>query len=436
MTTTKYKVLVYPSGTEIGLEIGRSLKFSKHFEPIGYNSIHDHSEMIYRQVIYGAPYVDDKRNIVKKISKLIRDEKIDFLFPAHDEIIECFSSLPLGVRVIAPPKEVSSILRYKSSVYNKLKGVHYLPKIYDRNQDSIIKNREIYPLFVRPDRGQGSIGASRVDSYDELVMHLTKCPLVITEFLPGQEYTVDCFTDKNRKLKFLSARERTRIKGGISVRVNECNSSDFINIAEDINSKIHVVGAWFFQCKRDYQDRLKLLEVANRIAGSMGYERIKGVNLVEASLWEILGKNVTFIKNKEMKIVYDRALDESVKLDEEVEAIYVDFDDTLIFSNGCINYDLVGLLFGLKYNKKIPVYLITKSKENINDYIKHMSLGNFFDKVIQISQNECKSDYIQEGKVIFIDDSFSERLSVSTNHPFSICLGLESQTILNGFLFD
>ena len=45
------KVLVFPCGSEIGLEIYRSLKYNKDFELIGGASVNDHGEFIYENYI-------------------------------------------------------------------------------------------------------------------------------------------------------------------------------------------------------------------------------------------------------------------------------------------------------------------------------------------------------------------------------------------------
>lgn len=42
-------------------------------------------------------------------------------------------------------------------------------------------------------------------------------------------------------------------------------------------------------------------------------------------------------------------------------------------------------------------------------------MDNLFDRVIQISHEQHKSDYIDNNKAIFIDDSFAERREISTN---------------------
>jgi len=55
----KKNVLVFPCGSEIGLEIYRSLSKSIHFNIIGASSIDDHGKFIFQNYIGDAPFVED-----------------------------------------------------------------------------------------------------------------------------------------------------------------------------------------------------------------------------------------------------------------------------------------------------------------------------------------------------------------------------------------
>lgn len=428
----KKKVLVYPAGTEIGLEVARSLTFSRHFELIGANSIHDHSDILYPTLINDLPPVTEKDELVQRIKKIVSDLSIDVIYPAHDEVIEIFSSIQIdGVVVIAPKQSVAKILRYKSKTYEALAGVDFLPHVIVEKEQLNIE----LPLFARPDRGQGSVGIFRIDSCDQL----NECwklgsPYIVTEFLPGSEYTVDCYTDYKGRLQYLCARERERVRNGICVRAQECDPKEFYPIAKAISEKIPVRGAWFFQVKRDRNDALKLMEVANRVAGTMGYERLKGANLIQAGLWEALGYEVLLPNLPKANFIYDRALYEGIKFSYKLDSLYVDLDDTLIFEDGSINYELVGYIFGLKINTNTKIFLITRHKHIPEETLATLGLDKQFDKIIHLTAGESKADYVTGTKVAFIDDSFTERGAVNLANPHALCVGPEGQRVLSGFL--
>lgn len=428
----KKNILVYPAGTEIGLEIARSLQFSKHFNIIGANSINDHSDIIFDTVIHGFPSVYEKEELLKEITKVIELYLIDIIYPAHDEVLAFFASLNFsGVKIITPSVKTSEVLRYKSKTYKALTDAHFVPNIIQKNN----KNNAKFPLFARPDRGQGAVDAFRIDTLQQLAECLaSQTKYIVTEFLPGCEYTVDCYSNNKGQLQYLCARERQRIRNGICVRVHECLPDEFQEIALSISSKINLTGCWFFQVKRDQTGTLKLMEVANRVAGTMGYERLKGVNLVQATLWEALGYTVILPQNQKGNFIYDRSLYEGVKFPYALNALYVDLDDTLIFDDGSVNYELIGYIIGLRFNQKTKIILITRHKSNPLQALEKYSLEAYFDEIIHLQKNECKSLFIKGEKNAFIDDSFIERMQVAAQHPKVLCVGPEGQRVLSGFL--
>ena len=81
-----YNVLVFPCGTEIGLEIYRSLANSKHFEIYGSSSMDDHGKFVYKNYISNIEFVDSI-NFINEINSLTEKFKIDFIIPAHDSVV-------------------------------------------------------------------------------------------------------------------------------------------------------------------------------------------------------------------------------------------------------------------------------------------------------------------------------------------------------------
>ncbi len=64
----KKKVLVFPCGSELGLELARSLKNDKHFELIGCSSIDDSGKYFFDKYINDLPFINDK-NFIERINE-------------------------------------------------------------------------------------------------------------------------------------------------------------------------------------------------------------------------------------------------------------------------------------------------------------------------------------------------------------------------------
>lgn len=395
-------VLVFPCGSEIGLEIYRSLKYSIHFRLYGASSIKDHGRFVYENHISGIPFVDDE-NFIDALNKVIDENNIDMVFPAHDSVVlKCAQNANiLHCQVLTSDAKVCEIARSKLKTYNFLQDIIRVPKIF--NIDGIEK----YPVFLKPDIGQGSKGCLKANTKEEVISALKKDKsLLILEYLPGEEYTIDCFSDENGKLQYIQGRKRARILNGISANSFPVNDDRFVELAKKINQAIHFTGVWFFQVKEDYNNDLCLLEIAPRIAGTMEINRMQGVNLPLMWCFSALGYNISILKNN-YSIEIDRALENTFKLEIDYDTIYIDFDDCLV-TNSVVNYKIVAFLYK-ELNKNKKIILLTKHAKNIDQSLHKVRLFEIFDKIIHIEASDEKYKYIKEKNSIFIDDSFAER---------------------------
>lgn len=404
----KKKVLVFPCGSEIGLEIYRSLRFSKHFEVFGASSVDDHGEFTFSNYIPDVPFVEDE-SFIGKLNEIIKQYQIDYIFPAHDSVVLKLAQHKddMPAAIITSPLQTCETARSKRKTYETLKDVVTVPRIYSSEEALDL------PVFLKPDVGQGSKGTLLANTIEEVKMALAKDPsLLVLEYLPGKEYTVDCFTDHDGKLVHALPRERVRTTNGISVSSKSVDDHIFADIAERINQAVDFRGVWFFQLKQNNVGEMALLEVAPRVAGTMAVSRMKGANLPLLSLYDFMDVKLNcFINNFDVQI--DRALTAKYRLNIEYVTVYVDFDDTLIFEDGS-NYLLIALLYKFIEEKK-EIVLVTKHVKEVKETLsKHRISELIFDRIITLSKEDEKSAHLSTN-AIFIDDSFSERKAVHDN---------------------
>lgn len=408
----KLNILVFPCGSEIGLEIYRSLKYSRHIRLIGGSSMNDHGKFIFENYHGEFPFIT-KDTFFPYLKSFIKNNNIDAIYPAMDSVIALLKpyEVELGCKVISSPIETSQVCASKLKTYELLKGYDFIPILFKSLSE--VKN---FPVFIKPDVGYGSIGAKKIKSYQEGKQHINSLKnYVISEYLPGEEFTVDCFTNRNNELMFVGPRPRRRTKSGVSVNtisIPKESRKEFEKLAKTINAKIKFNGAWFFQVRRDFQGKLKLLEIASRMGGSSSLYRLKGINFALLSVFDSFDQKVSILENN-YSIELDRALDIKVKIDYDFNKVYVDFDDCLII-NDKVNTKLVSKLYEY-INQGKKIYLITRHEYNLSDSLKRFRLADLFDEIIHITdRKEKKSNFIKGDKSIFIDDSFVERLEVTT----------------------
>jgi len=399
-------ILVFPCGSEIGLEINRSLAYSKHFTLYGGNSVDDHGRFVYQNYISGIPFVDEA-NFIEEINKIVELHKIDFIIPAHDSVLLKMAENQglIKAAVVTSCVETCEICRSKRRTYDFFNDIIPTPIIYNIDQ------KINFPVFLKPEVGQGTKGAYKANTKKEIDFYFKKdSTLLILEFLPGKEYTVDCFTDKNGNLLFAEGRERIRISNGISVNSKPIKNSSFQRFARIINEKLSFRGAWFYQVKERSNGEIVLMEIAPRIAGTMALYRVLGINFVQLSLFDRMGEDISILKNK-FDIEIDRALFARFSFKKHFSYIYIDLDDTIICDNK-INTDVIKFLYQAK-NMGKKIILLSKHKENIKKTLSKFAISDLlFDKIISIKENQNKVNYIKKIDSIFIDDSFDERKAV------------------------
>lgn len=407
----KHRVLIFPAGSEIGLEIFNSLKYSHHVEVFGASGKSDHASFTYEEDRYieDALYVDQP-DFIERFNQLLRTLRIEFVYPTHDTISNFLAEhqSEIDARVLTSCSESNRIARYKNLTYDLFRSFDFCPKVFAAPYCDLT-----FPVFLKPNDGQGGKGTCIADNQEDLNYYLGKTPdLLVTEFLPGKELSVDCFTDFNRKLLFIGPRTRERIQMGISFRSTTVEVTEEIkHIAHSINEMVSLNGAWFFQIKKDHDGKFKLLEFAPRQSSTMGLYRHTGVNFALLSLFNAQGKPVEILQNN-YSVQLDRCLHNQFKSTFKFRKIYIDLDETLISGQHVHEYAMA-FLYQCR-NRRIHVVLLTKHRHNVKETLRSCGISEYlFKDIIQISDSQEKWAFIDPDGAIFIDNYWFDRRAVS-----------------------
>ena len=410
----RWRVLVFPAGTENGIEIFRALSVCKEVALLAAASAGSHHAPFLYRAVHEIPDVR-RPGWQAALIRLIEQEAVDFVFPANDIVIDALVAVreQLPCPVVLPPSPAVLVARSKRETFRRLAGAVPLPASY-ASPDEI----EAFPVFVKPDAGYGGQGARLVRSRDALAAELaTGTDLLIQEYLPGAEFTVDCFTDRHGRLLVCEGRERVRVRMGTSMHGRGAGperTAEIRSLGEAISSRLGLRGAWFFQLKEDAGGALRLLEVDVRIAGTMALNRVRGVNFPLLSLYDLAGLDVE-VQINPGPIEIDRCLLNRFRHAYEYETVYVDLDDTLVL-NERLNLTLVTLLYQ-SLNAGRRIVLMTKSlEEDLGAYLERWRISELFDEVIHLPESASKADFIEPAGAIFIDDSYSQRREVAERH--------------------
>lgn len=419
------KILVVPCDTEIAYEIIDSLSGHKYFKLVF--AAHDRNLRYLHKNVYFLPFENDE-NFFDELNNLVERESIKFIYPANDNLAYVLSTNvdKIRAKLITHNADAHRICRFKDKTYHYFYNKIPVPKIYELND---LKDSD-FPVFVKPKKGQGSLNAHKINNFAELktfFLYNRYEDYLICEYLPCEEFTVDCFAHNGKLLYYLVRRREKTFRGisVISTIVNDRELNEVCNkYAELIASSLNMHGIFFFQVKFNKDRILTLLEVGPRVPGTLSLNRALGVNLVELSVYQALGminENSTILRNEiQDEITIFRTLDRHVRLKTHdfidlFDNIYIDFDDTLVLNSKFLNLDVIKFIFLCKNNAK-RIFLITKNDNgSVISVLKRFGIYEVFDEVIILKRDDKKINYMKSGKSLLIDDSFKEREEAINN---------------------
>ena len=407
----KINVLIFPAGEINSLELHDALATCVNINVFGASSIDRHGSYVFENYTSGLPMIT-AADFYDKFNELLAKWNIDVVFPTHDTVATVFADNAdkINAKIIAADKETSAICRDKEKTYKALAECDFVPQTFDKI--------EKYPVFIKPKESQGAVGAKLIQSEKD-IPDVDLSEYVICEYLPGTEYTVDCLTDKDGNLRFVSPRSRKRLMAGISMAgETEELTPEIENMAKEINNRMRFMGLWWFQIKQNINGKWKLLEVSTRCAGTMALTRMRGVNLPLLSVYTAMGYDISVEPNK-YRVKMDSALVRRYKIDYEYNTVYFDFDDTLIVRDK-VNLKAIWFLYQCQNNSK-KVILLTKHEHELMDSMKkyHIDAG-LFSEIIHIAPDANKAEYVKPNRAIFIDNMYKERHAVASAHGIPV----------------
>ncbi len=146
-----------------------------------------------------------------------------------------------------------------------------------------------YPVIVKPRRGSGSRGVRTVASADELRAITPDGELMVQEFLPGEEYSVDVCADARGRVIAAVPRTRLRMDSGVSIAGRTVVSPALSGLARRVVARLGLSYVVNVQLRRDAQGVPHLLEVNPRFPGSMPLTIASGVDMPSLAVDAALG---------------------------------------------------------------------------------------------------------------------------------------------------
>jgi len=258
-------------------------------------------------------YLSDSFRVVPKasdaafypaVSRLIQEERVNVIVPTSGFDIYEYSRHKAefersGVVVAMSDLDAMTTCANKWEFYLKTCGAFPLP---ETSMD--LASWQTFPCFVKPVLGKGSRHSYRCDGPEELMFYASQVQnLVVQEYLPGEEYTVDVLSDLEGTPLLAVPRIRLETKEGISTKGKIINDAEIERLCLEMARHLNLKGPTCIQLKRDGSGSLKFLEVNPRIGGGSMFTTLAGVNIPKLLLDLIAGMDIAFSERQEVTVL-------------------------------------------------------------------------------------------------------------------------------------
>jgi len=409
-----YRVFVFPTINEVGLEIVEALHKSNKISLFGgssYDTTHDPARNLLAH-FEPCPGFDEP-DFEPRFRAILDRLDIDLVFPAWDKLIGVFSKWPQDKpRFVVPNADTAQRLLSKRQTYDALREAVKTPRLFA--DPASVR----YPAFAKPDSSSGSKDIMRVDNSDDLAA-ARKRGLLVMEYLPGREYTVDCLNDLQGSLLLAHPRLRGRIGSGIALGSRHDRRDELIDACRKIVAAIRIEGPWFAQFREDAHGIPTLVEVNTRIAGSSGFTRLSGANIPLISVFMFMGNTVRVPRIKP-GLTVNRNLVSHVE-GMEFDWVIWDLDDTLIRKDGKVDPESVACLLDCHNRGKRQV-LITKNPDPVAA-LQRLHIPNVFERIHQTDRKvdqiiaAVDSHEIPIERCVVVNDSYTELFELEDRAP-------------------
>jgi len=357
-----------------------------------------------------CPWFEDPE-FAPKFQAILRERKINYVFPAWDPLVELFATWDMpGVTFITPRSEIAALCMTKTGVYDRLRGIVPVPEIYG--------DTPVLPAFAKPDRGSGSRNIRRVDTEQDYALARAQ-GLLLSEYLPGDEYTVDCLSGPDGSLITASVRQRAVLGQGVAIGTIGHADHELEGYCRRIADALRIEGPWFAQFRADAAGVYKLLEINARIGGSTGHTRLTGVNLPLMALFAFSGDTV-----RVPALRTGERLSRSLSFyaeSPEFDAVLWDLDDTLIRKDGKPDPDCIAKLYDCA-NRGKAQYLITKNVDP-KAALAQAHIPEVFARVIQTGDKAAavrallSESGLAPERCVMVNDSYAEIFEIQAAFP-------------------
>lgn len=281
------RVLITGAGGASGIYSIKVLKESTDHYILGVDASPYSPGLFLADEGYVLPLARDEEKFLDSIKEIVLDKDIDVIIPNVDEELGLFSrpdvQATLGTKVIVSPLETIRVCSDKLKTIAALKDTVPCPETITADESL---TEIVFPVHIKPVRGRGSRHTHIIQdeqALQECLRQLTdilegRKNILVQEYLPGKEYTVDLLCDLAGSPVLIVPRVRVRTSGGLSVQGQTVRDERLIKSVRQIANVLKFYGPVNLQFREDVDGVPKLMEINPRFSGGLPIVTSAGAN--------------------------------------------------------------------------------------------------------------------------------------------------------------
>lgn len=201
---------------------------------------------------YLVPRITAK-NYIDEIINICKVESINAIISLIDPELSLLAKNKhrfeeIGVKFLGSEYEVTELCFDKMAMFKFLEENNFnCAKTYcDINEfkKDLGKSLVKFPVFVKPRTGSASLGINKVDNIKHLeILFELSDDLIIQEFLDGQEYGIDVYTDFiSKEIISVFVKKKIRMRSGETDKAVSVKDEKLFNIINRFVNKLGTVG--------------------------------------------------------------------------------------------------------------------------------------------------------------------------------------------------
>lgn len=233
-------------------------------------------------------------DFVPALARLVKEDALDLVISTVDVELVAVASrrAELAPAILAAPSaETLTTALDKLTLAERCAATGYAPRTVLAGPDAASVDWE-FPVFAKPRQGAGSRGVRLVPDRAALEALPTDEDLIVQDYLPGEEYSVDVIADAQGNVVAAVPRTRARVDSGVAIAGRTVRDPELETTASSLAQAIGLVGVANVQLRRDRAGRAVLLEINPRFPGALPLTIAAGVDIPSLVVDLFLGREL------------------------------------------------------------------------------------------------------------------------------------------------